>query len=84
MVWWFNTKVPLHNGSAAGYGSGIKASNLGSQKASEGFCENEGDPAVEAFEPALPLVLRDLTHQDSNDQALGSDTNEPEVLSQFN
>ena len=33
---------------------------------------------------ALPLVLRDLTHQDSNDQALGSDTNEPEVLSQFN
>ena len=51
-----------------------------SSVSSEGFCENEGDPAVEAFEPALPSGLRDLTRQDSDDPALGSDTNEPEVL----
>lgn len=51
-----------------------------SSVSSEGFCENEGDPAVEAFEPAVPSGLRDLTRQDSDDPALGSDTNEPEVL----
>lgn len=51
-----------------------------SSVSSEGFCENEGDPAVEAFEPPLPSGLRDLTRQDSDDPALGSDTNELEVL----
>lgn len=51
-----------------------------SSVSSEGFCENEGDPAVEAFEPPMASGLRDLTRQDSDDPALGSDTNEPEVL----
>ena len=53
-----------------------------SSVSSEGFCENEGDPAVEAesFDRVLPVGIRDLTRQDSDDPALGSDTNEPEVL----
>ncbi|XP_059353016.1 zinc finger SWIM domain-containing protein 8 homolog [Daphnia carinata] len=47
MVWWFNTKVALHNGSAAGYGSGIKSSNLGSQsQASEHACSSLCDEVV--------------------------------------
>ena len=53
-----------------------------SSVSSEGFCENEGDPTVDAesFDRVLPVGLRDLTRQDSDDPALGSDTNEPEAL----
>lgn len=53
-----------------------------SSVSSEGFCENEGDPAVEveSFDRVLPAGIRDLARQDSDDPALGSDTNEPEAL----
>jgi hypothetical protein len=69
MVWWFNTKVALHNGSAAGYGSGIKASNLGSQsQASQHACSSLCDEVVilwrlAALNPGLSGEERDLLRQ---------------------
>lgn len=69
MVWWFNTKVALHNGSAGGYGQGTKSSNLGSQsQASQHACSSLCDEVIvlwrlAALNPGLSAEERDLLRQ---------------------
>lgn len=73
MVWWFNTKVALHNGSAGGYGNGMKANNLGSQsQASQHACSSLCDEVVvlwrlAALNPGLSGEERDLLRQQFSD-----------------
>ena len=69
MVWWFNTKVALHNGSAGGFGNGIKSSNLGSQsQASQHACSSLCDEVVvlwrlAALNPGLSGEEREMLRQ---------------------
>lgn len=66
MVWWFNTKVALHNGTAGGYGNGMKSSNLGSQsQASQHACSSLCDEVVilwrlAALNPGISSEVRTL------------------------
>ena len=69
MVWWFNTKVALHNGSAGSHGNGMKANNLGTQsQASQHACSSLCDEVVilwrlAALNPGLSNEERQLLHQ---------------------
>ena len=73
MVWWFNTKVALHNGSAGGHGNGMKASNLGTQsQASQHACSSLCDEVVilwrlAALNPGLSSEERELLRQQFSD-----------------
>ena len=68
MVWWFNTKVALHNGTAGG-GNGVKSNNLGSQsQASMHACSSLCDEIVvlwrlAALNPGLSSDERQLLRQ---------------------